>query len=855
MTLFKRNKRKPTGNELQSEILAEGATSLTHLTLQSPNGPQQTTPNQPPDLSTSSSTKRAAWREWLSELNWRRLLAVTLFSFVCVAAVSFALLWQFEDNAVSRQTVGEVALADVMAPRTQTYVSAVKTKELGDQAANNLVNRVYRRDTNIVITQRDGLIGTLNLVETARVSGATGVNNAALTLAGLDNIQITALLNLPESSWNQVNQEARSTFNIMMSRDILPSDTNTAINILRNAVYAPYTISASFAQLSEAERELAVALVKPFIKANNTLDEAATRKKQDEARKEVGSAEVSVIKGTAIVRRGDVLTALQIEQLRELGLRSNNYTFNSIVGTVGVVSILILLLVFYCIMLAGQIWTTPRWLFFIAVAIIVSAVAMRVLIVDATKDSSRPFLLPLAAVAMVLAALFDVNLALFLAALLAVLAGLVSGSPELVVVYFAGSAAGALSLRKAEHTSVFAYAAIATATAQFAVGLCANLLLHNLENFSVALLFFFSILNGLISASLAFFCFSVLGKLFGVATVLQLLELAHPNQPLLRRLIREAPGTYHHSIMVSNLAEQAAERIADNALLARVGAYYHDIGKLTRPNYYIDNQGGGVNIHDTLDPRESARLIKEHVSDGVALARKHKLPRRVVDIIHQHHGTCVISYFYQRAVKLGLEVDELDFRYPGPKPQTKVSAIVMLADGCEAAVRANVQSGRISTGTRASVPAAHNPEHNHTPKQLTIRDVVDKIVDDRIRDGQLSECDLTLRDIEEIRNLFVESLNGIYHPRIAYPEKEPAPTSEKEVIVTGSAREVPTSLVPVKPEPTRITNSLGAADGGGNSEPPLTDPRPTGSSETQLPTRKLNPGKGGIGGAGRRIKN
>ncbi|HEX2914849.1 MAG TPA: HDIG domain-containing protein [Chloroflexia bacterium] len=761
------------------------------------------------------------WQQWrltLAHYNWMRLLSVSLFAFVVIGAVSFALVWRFDDNIIARQQVGEVALADWMAPKSHSYISAVKTKELGDAAAANPANNVYKRDPNVVTRERQNLNNLLDLIGNIRTNSyavldiASLTTNPTLKASGLDNDQLIRLFNLPESTWTQVSQEARNVFSILMNRDIMANDVSNVVTVLKDAVYTPYTLSATLALLEEGNRELTVDLVKPFIKSNMVLDEAATRKKQDEARSQVGAATVDIVKGTAIVRRGDVLTPLQFEKLRELGLLESNYTPGQVIGTVGIVSCLILLLIIYCSQLAGQIWATPRWLAFIGFCIIVASIAMRILIVDAGRDSYRAYLLPLAAIAMVIAALFDVQLALFLGALLALLAGLVSGVPELVIVFFAGSAAAALAIRKAEHTSVFAYAGIAVTLSQSAISLLAIVLNGNLETSNVSLILIFSALNGLISASLAFFCFSVLGKLFGVATVLQLLELAHPNQPLLRRLIREAPGTYHHSIMVSNLAEQAAERIADNALLARVGAYYHDIGKLVRPSYYIDNQAGGANIHDTLDPRESARLIKAHVSDGVALARKHHLPRRVVDIIHQHHGTCMISFFYQKAVKMGLDVNEIDFHYPGPKPQTKVAAIVMLADGCEAAVRANVQSGRILTGTRSSVPGSQSGDIHPHAKHLTIQDVVNKIIDDRIREHQLSECDLTLRDIEEIRTLFVEILNGIYHPRIVYPDKEPvvAATPTPEATAPSGLTALNNTV-----EQVRAVVTHGAADSGG----------------------------------------
>lgn len=855
-----------------------------------PSPPPAASTFSPADTSvahTSTESHHSGWHP-----NWRRLGSVALFSLITVAAISFIFLWHFDNSVVSRQQVGEVALANVTAPKSYSYVSAVKTKELADAAANNPANLVYKRDAGIVSQQQQNLSNLLSTLTTARgnLNALQDIpnllNNSNVSAAGLTAKDLSSIMTLPNSTWNQVVQEAKTAFSVIMVRDISQADLPNFLNNLKDAIYVPYTLSAGFAQLDEVNRELTVNLVKPYIKVNMVLDESATQKKQDEARAAVGSATVDIVKDTAIVRQGDILTALDLEKLEELGILTSTYSVNQVIGTVGITAFLILLLVYYTSLFTSQIWTSPRWTILMGAAIICSALVMRILIVDAGKDSYRAYLLPLAVVAMVFAALLDIQLALFLAAVLALFTGLISGQPELIAVFFVGGALGALTIRKAENTLVFAYAGLVVAVSQFLVGVAGILLNRTLETANIPLLLVFSALNGLLSASLAFMSFAVLGKLFGVATVLQLLELAHPNQPLLRRLIREAPGTYHHSIMVGNLAEQAAERLADNALLARVGAYYHDIGKLSRPTYFIDNQAGGANIHDTLDPRESARLIKAHVSDGVILARKHNLPRKVVDIIHQHHGTCAISFFYQKALKMGLDVNEIDFHYPGPKPQTKVAAIVMLADGCEAATRANVQSGRIVTGTRSAIPASNNPDSPGGTKTLTIRDVVNKIIDDRIKENQLSECDLTLRDIDEIRDLFVEILNGIYHPRITYPDKEPAPSATtsapvpvrpvETTVMATSVREIPVSLVKIEHgSSTNRAADGGAADGGSAGLAEIVpfksikaqekdkekDPGPTederrydlsNRKNDDLTKKPLN-SKGGIGGAGKRI--
>jgi putative nucleotidyltransferase with HDIG domain len=255
--------------------------------------------------------------------------------------------------------------------------------------------------------------------------------------------------------------------------------------------------------------------------------------------------------------------------------------------------------------------------------------------------------------------------------------------------------------------------------------------------------------NGILSSLLAVGSFTLVGRLFGILTTVQLMELANPTQPLLRRLLTETPGTYHHSMMVANLAERAAEAVGADVLLVRVGAYYHDIGKLERPWAFIENQAqqGIENIHDSLPPIESARLIGSHVPDGIKLAEKYGLPARVRDVIPQHHGSRPISFFYQQAAEQTSEpVDPKPFTYQGPRPQSREAAIVMLADSTEAATRASRDHSREA-----------------------IEALVDRIVRQRLQEGQLDDSDLTLRDLTRIKESFVTLLTGIYHPRIPYP--------------------------------------------------------------------------------------
>jgi len=257
-------------------------------------------------------------------------------------------------------------------------------------------------------------------------------------------------------------------------------------------------------------------------------------------------------------------------------------------------------------------------------------------------------------------------------------------------------------------------------------------------------------LNGIISSIIVLGVLPVFEYLFNTATNISLLELADFHHPLLQRMIQEAPGTYHHSLIVGNLSETACQAIGANALLARIGAYYHDIGKLQKPDYFSENQGLQANIHGSLAPSMSKLVIMNHVKEGVEIAKKYGLNPSLIDFIRQHHGNSLVYYFYRRAlenIEEDQDIKEEGFRYPGPKPDTKETAVVLLADSVEAAGRALKD-----------------------PTPAKIEELVHKVINNKFIDGQLDECELTLNDLEKISEVFIRLLCGIYHNRASYPE-------------------------------------------------------------------------------------
>jgi putative nucleotidyltransferase with HDIG domain len=379
------------------------------------------------------------------------------------------------------------------------------------------------------------------------------------------------------------------------------------------------------------------------------------------------------------------------------------------------------------------------------------------------------YLFPFAAISMLFTALVDTEIAIVLTAILSPLIGFIAGgSLEFSVYAFAGGVVSSLRLWRIERLNAFLWAGMYGALSNLGVVLVFRVLEQDHDILGTLQIAGAGVANAVLAMSLTLGGFFLFSNLLNITTSLQLLELGRPNHPLLRDLLLKAPGTYHHSLMVGNLAEQAAQAVGADPLLARVGAYYHDIGKMLRPYFFYENQTDGENPHDRLDPETSAQIITSHVKDGLQLARKYGLPDEIRDFIPQHHGTAVSNYFFRRACEQnnGAEqAQEERFRYPGPRPHTREAAILMLADEAEAASRAN------------------------RPRSVEeIEELVDTLIRARVDDGQLDDSDLTLRDLQRIKETFVNVLQGIYHPRIKYPEDPSQEEGKKDRVADRAQR-------------------------------------------------------------------
>jgi putative nucleotidyltransferase with HDIG domain len=423
--------------------------------------------------------------------------------------------------------------------------------------------------------------------------------------------------------------------------------------------------------------------------------------------------------------------------------------------------VLSVLLVAFLWRFQPQIWHRTRSLLLFALALVVTAVAIRI----AGNRSIWSYAVPTSATVLLIGILLEGYAGAAMAAVLAVISGIVNPNGlEPAVFVLTGGVTSLIAIVRAEQLNAFLRAGFLLALSNVAVVVGFGLLEQN-DPTGIVQLAGAGTVNAFLSVVLAVGSFAMLGNLFGIMTVFQLLELANPSNRLLRRLLLETPGTYHHAVMVGNLGERAAETIGADPLLVRVAAYYHDIGKMKNPLAFIENQAGARNIHDDLDAETSARIIAAHVKDGIDLGYENGLPVQIIGFIPQHHGTSVMSYFYGKALREAggqPNVDRDKFRYPGPKPQSREAAILMLSDGVEASVRSL-----------------------ESKDEESIRAMVDRIVESRLEDGQLDDAELTLKNMSLIKDAFVQQLLGMYHSRIQYPDNV-LPLEQRRETGTGS---------------------------------------------------------------------
>jgi len=657
----------------------------------------------------------------------------------------------------SQLSAGEVASREIVAPRSLSFTSNILTEEQRESAANSIAAIYSPPNTSIARNQLESLRGTLAFITSVRDDTYASVDEKMLDLAALEDInldQATALsvLELSDSRWQAVQQEAIIVLEEVMKATIRENQLESA----RANVPALVRLS-----LPEDQADIVSELVTGFVAPNSLYSEVLTETSRQNARESVTPVERSFVQGQTLLLKGQIISDTDLEALEQFDLVRTQTRWQDLLSAG---ALAMLSLVYFLVYFSRNPALTEdlRGLTVILALFTIFLIGGRFVV---TSQTVIPYIYPIAAFGLVVASLFGTQTALVFTLPLTILFTYDTPNAfELTLYNLVGSYTGIFALGAARRITSFFWAAALIAFSEIMVIIAFRVAQPNLDYLALAALIGIALVNGIASSSLAVLLQYVIAQILGLTTALQLMEISRPDHPLLQFILRNAPGTYQHSLQVANLAEQAAENIGADTLLTRVGAIYHDAGKALNPFFFIENQlPGNVNPHDNLAPVSSSQMIIRHVTDGMELARKYRLPRRIQDFIEEHHGTMITRYQYAKAVEAAEgdenQVDERQFTYPGPRPRSRETAILMLADGSEARVRAE-----------------------RPPDEEALRKVIKSVIENRLSVGQLDETDLTLRDLDLLINSFTTTLRGIYHPRIEYPDaKKELPPKVEEV--------------------------------------------------------------------------
>lgn len=676
---------------------------------------------------------------------WVRRHALPLFMIALTVGMTLILSFDLPGTNQVSVTVGQPAPSNIFSPRALTYTSDLLTQQAREQASRAVPEVYTPLDLAIGRGQLAQARNVFAFIETVRADSSATLERKLDYLQAIDGLTVSdevaqTLLELSQPDFEEVRNNVFIIIEDLMRQEIRPSQLNDFQRTARRL--------ASL-ELSTAQTSVVTELAYQFIVPTVFPDEEATATARSEATAAIQPVARSVARDQRIIRAGEIVTETDHELLNELGLLQQGTNWWRFVSMAIASLVFASLVSLYWKRFQRPQFPNGRYLGVLGGLILLFMLMGKIMV----AADVLAFWFPLAALSLLLAVIYDTRFSILVTVLLAALIGFISpNSLEIAVYLAAGGILSILTLRDSQRMTAFFRAGLFAALGYFIVVVMFWLVSEvEPDPVELGLPAIFALGNGLISSALTLAGFYILGGLFGIVTILQLQDLSRLDHPLLRELLRRAPGTYHHSIMVANLAEQAAERIGANSTLVRVSAFYHDVGKMVRPPFFVENQEG-VDPHATLDPYTSARIVISHVADGMALARQFRLPFRVQNIIAEHHGTRVVKSFYRKAQESageGVEVDLRAFRYPGPRPGSRESAIVMLADAIDAT----------STAVRPNTEKA-------------IEKLVNSIVEDDILEGQLNDSGLSMGDIEQLRLSFVETLKGRFHVRVQYPGNE-----------------------------------------------------------------------------------
>ncbi|MFN2305187.1 MAG: HD family phosphohydrolase, partial [Anaerolineales bacterium] len=547
------------------------------------------------------------------------------------------------------------------------------------------------------------------------------------------------ILQISDARWETIETESTDVLEQIMRNTLRETDLFAA---KRNI---PSLVDFS---LAPDQANIVVELVDPYIVPNSLYSEEQTQSAIDEARQSVKPIIRSFIAGETLVRRGQIISDADWEALQRYGLIQPSDRTKEVVSAAVLVAVMGILICVYFIYQNAKDEYSVKELLLIAISFLVFLSIGRFVIIDRTVI---PYVFPIAAFGLTLFVIFNYELAVVNSLLLGILtAYAMPNSLNLTIFYVIPTLIGMLIVGKARRIATFFLTGIVVGLSGIGIILVYRLSDSVTDWLGIATLSAASLFNGIAATGITLLLQYIFAQILGKTTALQLLDTSRPDHPLLQRMLRNAPGSYQHSLQVANLAEQAAEAIGADGLLVRVGAIYHDCGKARNPQFFIENQvKEELDPHDDIDPAVSAQTIITHVTDGVELAKKYHLPNRVIDFIKEHHGTMPTHYQYSQAIKKAGGADKVDkslFTYPGPRPQSRETALLMLADGTEARARAEV------------------------PKdEEELRGLINTVFSFYEQNNQLGDTNLTLKDLQKVKDSFFHSLKGSYHSRVKYP--------------------------------------------------------------------------------------
>ena len=726
-------------------------------------------------------TPAGAGERRLNPVQWAAVvLAAVIFVVASTIIVSFDNIASGRSN-IAALDVGDIAPQDIRAPFDWRYESQVLTERRRQAAMDSTAPVFDPPDPAIARQQVQIARQILDYMDNVRRDPFGTLEQKVedvqqISAMTLDRRTIEYLLSLSDDLWRALDAETVTVLERVMREEI----RETSLPVVRSQL--PMQIGVRF---NDDDVRAISSIVEDLLRQNTFPNPEASEVARQAAAANTTSETRAFERGQIVIREGARIEAVDYEALGQLGLLQTSDRRLQEVARAFLTSLLVLAVVsLYLLRFRSSLFDNLPYLFLLEALLLIVLLGARLFDTD-----NQLYIYPTAALALLLVPLAGAQVAVIGALALSVLIGVMaSQSMEIAMLVMLGGVMGALTLRREERLNSFFISGLVVAFTNVVIVLIFNLeRIDAGEGSILGILMLYSIVNGVFAGAVALAGMYAVTLLFNLPTSLKLVELNQPSQPLLQRLLREAPGTYQHSLQVGNLGEQAATAIGANPELVRVAALYHDIGKMLNPAFFVENQADNVNPHDALnDPYRSADIIIGHVTDGDRLARQYRLPARIRDFILEHHGTTLVSYFYRRAVEQAEDEESVDvdqFMYPGPRPQSRETAILMLADSCESTVRARKPANK-----------------------QEIAEIVNQIIEARMRDGQLDESGLTTDHIKTIRTIFIEMLQAVFHPRINYPAMPLQPERRLEIAPESASTEPPTpkagpAELPARAEP------------------------------------------------------